>query len=102
MLLKIGDHFSDIFVDKYVIMPNHVHLILVIQGKDNGYSADMVIGLYKSGVTREIRKLVPGKMVWQRSFHDRVIRCQEEYEKIWSYIDTNPLRWEADCFYIKE
>ena len=43
-----------------------------------------------------------GKNIWQRSYHDRVIRSDAEYDMIWEYIDTNPLRWELDCFYTEE
>ena len=99
MLMNIEQHFSGIHVDKYVIMPNHVHLILVIKNSQIPTNLNTVIGLYKSGVSREIHKIKPGLEVWQRSFHDHVIRNQRDYEMIWSYIDTNPLRWEMDRFY---
>ena len=37
--------------------------------------------------------------VWQRSFHDHIIRDEKDYLKIWQYIDENPSKWEQDCFY---
>ena len=40
--------------------------------------------------------------IFQRSYHDRVIRNESEYQKIWQYIDTNPLKWKEDCFYNEE
>lgn len=40
------------------------------------------------------------KHIWQRSFHDHIIRCDKDYQKIWEYIDTNSMKWEQDCFYI--
>ena len=43
-----------------------------------------------------------GHRVFQKSFHDRIIRDDAEYDMIWNYIDTNPLRWELDCFYTEE
>ena len=64
-------------------------------------NAEQVIGQYKSGVSREIRKIDPEFVLWQRSFHDHIIRNQKQYEKIWMYIENNPLRWEKDCFYIE-
>ena len=54
----------------------------------------------KSGVTRWIRKYVPDVTVWQRSYHDHVIRTQAAYEKIWLYIEANPMNWDKDCFYM--
>ena len=95
-ILKIEDHFPGVTVDKFVIMPNHVHAIVILNG-----SADLsaIIGLYKSYVTKNIRKWIPDLKVWQTSFHDHVIRNQTAYEKIWLYIDSNPNNWGKDCFF---
>ena len=39
------------------------------------------------------------KRVWQKSYHDHIIRNEQEYQEIWEYIDTNPLKWQDDeCF----
>ena len=101
-LEALAAHYSRLRVDKYVIMPNHVHAIVAIgcDGK-KGALPDLneVIAQYKSGVSRKIHAPEPNKKVWQRSYHDRGIRSQMEYEKIWKYIDTNPQRWTDDCFY---
>ena len=43
-----------------------------------------------------------GKDIWQRSFHDHIIRDEAHYQLIWQYIDTNPARWQQDCFYTEE
>ena len=99
---NLPGHYSCVFVDKYVIMPNHVHAIIVIDKKqenDENITLGQIVGLYKSGVTKRIHMSIPKTSVWQRSFHDRVIRNQREYEKIWMYIETNPLKWKEDCFY---
>ncbi len=42
----------------------------------------------------------PGKPVWQRGFYDYIIRNQEDYLRIWHYIDTNPLKWKEDEYYV--
>ena len=39
------------------------------------------------------------KHLWQRSFHDHVVRTEHGYAQIWQYIDTNPQNWHKDCFY---
>ena len=98
-LLQIGEHFSGVTVDKFVVMPNHVHAIIVLS--DSGIRLTTVIGQYKSYVTRELHKLCDDK-IWQTSFHDHVIRNQADYERIWSYIDSNPATWLKDCFYTEE
>ena len=99
---RISNHYSGVFVEKFVIMPNHIHAILVIDRERNSneiISLNQIVGLYKSGVSRKIHAILPNMNVWQRSFHDRIIRSQKEYEKIWMYIETNPIKWKEDCFY---
>ena len=89
-------------LDKYVVMPNHIHGIFVVTGEqseDGITSISTTIGQYKMTVTKKIRMREPDKCVWQRSFYDHVIRNQKSYEKIWQYIDDNPKKWEEDCFY---
>ena len=96
-LLNIASHFPTVRLDKYVVMPNHVHAILALQG--NEVSLPVVIGQYKAYVTKQIHSLHKEASVWQTSFHDHVIRNQHSYEKIWLYIDSNPANWQKDCFY---
>ena len=103
-LLQLESHYVGVHIEKMIIMPNHIHAIVVIgcENKEEKYpSLNTVIGLYKSGVTRKIREILPDQVVWQRSYHDHVIRNRAEYEKIWNYIDGNPLKWMDDCYYIE-
>lgn len=63
-----------------------------------------IVGVYKSKVFVEWLNFckcqgISTDMIWQRSFHDHIIRCQRDYDEIWQYIDENPLRWELDCYY---
>ena len=95
---QIESHFDNVHIDHFIIMPNHIHMIIVLSS-ENRVSLSHVIGLYKSGVSRKIRKLQPELNVWQRSFHDHIIRNQQEYENIWQYIQYNDQKWAEDCFY---
>lgn len=97
-ILDIESHYSNVVIEKFVVMPNHVHMILVLK-KGQTANVNHIIGQYKAGVTREARKAYPNILLWQRSFHDHVIRKQKSYEKIWAYIENNPIKWEEDCFY---
>ena len=91
-------------VDKYIIMPNHIHMIIIINERKNGtmwassptirQSISQLIKSFKTLVTKEIEF-----SLWQRSFHDHIIRNDQEYLRIWEYIDTNPQKWAEDCFY---
>ena len=101
-MLRMNSHYENIRLDNFIVMPNHIHAIVIIENKNEMESKmklDDVIGLYKSGVSRKIRKIKPGMKVWQRSFQDHVIRNQQEYEKIWQYIQFNYQKWKDDCFY---
>ena len=93
----------NLFVDKYVIMPNHIHLILSVENL-NGTSrapspTNNIISTSISALKRFVNKEV-GKNIFQRSFYDHIIRDENDYLKIWNYIDQNPNKWEEDCFYV--
>ena len=92
----INDNYIGIKVDKYVIMPNHIHLIIIIDnsGGHGDPPLQSIIGQLKSYTTNKYKNIL-----WQRSYHDHIIRGEKDYQKIWEYIDTNVLRWEKDCFY---
>ena len=99
-LQKIPVTYSGIYLDKYVVMPNHIHAIIVIDAAaQNTVSLTHIVGQYKMTVTKKIRKIKPNQQVWQRSFHDHIIRNQTDYERIWLYIHANPQKWNSDCFY---
>ena len=101
-LLKIELLHPEIRINKYVIMPNHIHVIFHVRESGKKPDLAVIIGQYKMAVTKKIRERKPACVVWQRSFHDHVIRDQRSYEKIWSYIENNPAKWEKDCFYIAD
>ena len=98
---QIPELFPEIRVNKYAIMPNHVHAILILD-KEGSKDITSVIGQYKMSVTKRVHTIDKNLNVWQRSFHDHIIRNQKEYEKIWEYIQNNPQKWEEDCFYLKD
>ena len=97
-ILSITKHYQGVFVDYFIVMPNHVHMIIVLE--ENAPNLNQIVAQYKSGVSRRIHKRYPDISVWQRSYHDHIIRNQISYEKIWNYIQGNPLKWMEDCFYI--
>lgn len=99
-LEAIPVHYPGVSVDQLVVMPNHVHAILTLSG--NSASLSVIIGGYKSAVSKKIRVTSPGRTLRQPSFHDHVIRNEKDYERIWNYIYTNPARWLDDCFYTPE
>ena len=101
----IPKHDSNIELLQYVIMPNHIHLILfipcdngrMISSLTNRKSIVTAVGYMKQQISKKI-----GIAIWQRSFHDHVIRDHRDYEKISKYICENPIKWQYDCFYTEE
>ena len=90
-------------VEKAVIMPNHMHLLLFVREVSGGSSqapnpTNAAVPKFVSLFKRRCHRLC-GENFWQRSYHDHVIRDAAEYERIWTYIDNNPARWQEDCFY---
>ena len=108
-LKETENKFNNIKIDKYVIMPNHIHIIVIITERHIGRSLHDVMRWFKTMVTNEYIRMVEdgkckpfNKKLWQKSFHDHIIRGEKDYQQIWEYIDTNPLKWELDCFYNDE
>ena len=97
--MQISAHFPGNRVDSFVVMPNHIHMILVVE--PGGTDATVVIGQYKSQVSKEIHKIAPKRKIWQTSFHDHGIRNYRQYQHIREYIETNPMRWKEDCFFVE-
>ena len=99
-----GNKIPGIQVDHYVIMPNHVHLLLRVEetglkGTSRTPSpTNAVIPHFVSTLKRFCYRDI-GKRIFQRSYHDHIIRGERDYLKIWEYIEQNPARWEEDCFY---
>ncbi len=100
----------NVSIPKFVIMPNHIHLIIEISNGSDKRTIresplqyrrsviDKMVGFLKMNVSKKIHNEYSDK-IWQRSYHDHIIRSEKDYQKIWEYIDTNVLRWKKDCFY---
>ena len=91
--------YPELSVDSYVIMPNHIHLLLRVRADERGRpmvapTISRVIKQLKGYVSKQI-----GKTIWQKSFYDHIIRDREDYEEHLKYISENPVRWHDDELY---
>ena len=103
MLLE--ERFPSLKIDQYVIMPNHIHMILVLEeaaGVNPRPTITNIVCAYKSLVTRQCKLLQPIDKLFQTSFYEHVIRGREDYNEIAEYIVNNPKKWELDSLYSKE
>ncbi|HOP09889.1 MAG TPA: transposase [Oscillospiraceae bacterium] len=98
---KIPD-YSDTLVDKYVIMPNHIHILLSVNNdSENGrlriaptVNISVTIQQFKRRISKQI-----GFSLWQKSFYDHIIRDEEDYQIHLKYIEENPAKWAEDEYY---
>ncbi len=104
-------------ITKYVIMPNHIHMIIELDSgtmwassptkglSDNDVGADTLIRPKENAIASIIRSLKTlttkeiGVSIFQRSYYDHIIRNEQDYWEIWRYIDENPAKWKMDRFY---
>ncbi len=115
----VPSHFPNVALDEFVVMPNHVHGIIVIQndrdddrrgeafcafknasplqGTQPG-SLGAIVQNFKSVSTRKINQMrgMPRMSLWQRNYYEHVIRHEDEWNQIRAYISENPLKWELD------
>ena len=112
----LDEHNENIEIEKYVIMPNHIHLLITINRINNeGFGTSGKPSPTENGLKTRANEIIPklisslkrytnkqaGIDLWQRSYYDHIIRTQNDYDKIWEYIDTNPLKWELDKYYMQ-
>jgi len=108
---EIPRHFHNVELDECVIMPNHIHGIIIlnetvgveyIQPLQNKYqrvipkSLGSIVRSYKAAVTRECCKNNYSYLQWQSLFYDRIIRSDKELGIIRDYIINNPFKWHLD------
>lgn len=93
---ELPDHYANLKLDQFIVMPNHFHAIAILDGES--YVLSEIVRGFKTWSSRRINKLerAVGKPVWQRSFYDHVIRDDKDLEGIREYIVNNPLKWDLD------
>ena len=106
---EMGEHRAEVELDEFVVMPNHVHLLLWIErevqteifesgfGRQTPSSLPAILGGFKSAVTRAIGIERDEKtLMWQPRYHDRVVRTDDELRNVRRYIENNPANWHDD------
>jgi len=107
----VSSHYVNVVIDRYVVMPNHVHALIVIEG-DHIYSPvetrlaasparthgllSQIVGSYKAGVSRICHAKGISGFAWQSRFHDHVLRSNASVNAVREYIEHNPRNWLED------
>lgn len=89
----IAKKYRNVRVDKYIVMPNHIHMIISID-IENSVNLSRIIKQYKGSVTKQI-----GYSIWQKSYYEHIIRDEKEYYKIKEYIQNNIINWKIDKYF---
>jgi len=105
-------HFDNIVLHQFVVMPNHFHGIIEITTKEIGPTGKRItigemVGAFKSLSTLAYIQSVKNdnwpsfdKKLWQPNFYEHIIRDEPSFLQIVEYIETNPLKWRDDSYYI--
>lgn len=118
--LEIPNHFPNVILHEFIIMPNHVHGIIELKTianvgaknfsplpnqtpfKSPSKTIGSIVRGYKIAVTKWFRNNTVIQTAWQRNYHDHINRNQQSYETIANYIINNPAKWGDDKFYSKK
>lgn len=104
----LATQYDHVELDEWVIMPNHMHGIIVIVGIGRGGSRTAptekrkpigrLIGAFKTVSTKRINEIrkTHGAILWQRNYYEHIIRNENELNRIREYIVNNPMKWELD------
>ena len=113
---EIPEHFSHVYLDEYVVMPNHIHGILILDYADVGpchgmalqgnginkfskpvkNSVSVIVSQYKSTIKRWCNKNGYDSFQWQSRFYDKIIWNENSIDEVRNYIRLNPRNWEID------
>ena len=102
-LEEINNTYNHISILKSVIMPNHIQFLVHVE--ENGTSrtpspTNKPLPMLVSTIKRFSNRRC-GIELWQRSYHEHIIRNEQDYREIWNYIDGNPAKWAEDWYYTK-
>jgi REP element-mobilizing transposase RayT len=105
----LPQHFWHLELDAFVLMPNHVHGIIVFNGVGAQHAAPLphnvtpgslgaIVRSFKSAATKRINdgRGTPGAPIWQRNYYEHIVRNEDELHRIRQYIVNNPLQWALD------
>ena len=113
---RIPQHFSSAELDVCVVMPNHIHGVILLDtrgtslpprsqpnrsGEVSSPTLGQVVAYFKFQSTKYINEHrdMPGARVWQRNYYDHVIRDERDLQRIRQYVTDNPMRWELDLLH---
>ncbi len=105
----LAEQYDYVHLDRYVVMPNHLHGIIIIRREGGSRTAptentrkckplSRLVGAFKTVSTKQMNIIrnTPGRKLWQRNYYEHIIRSEEELNHIRQYIVDNPANWRTD------
>ncbi len=86
-IIKLSTVYENVCVDKYAVMPDHLHLLVSITS-EGAPSIPRIMQQFKGSITKQV-----GRPIWQKSYYDHGIRNQQDYDETWTYIENNPKKY---------
>ena len=112
---QISQRYPNVELDEYIIMPNHMHGIIIIKNYGNCRgevtsplqfsqqcpSLGKIMAYFKYQSTKHVNQLrnTPGHKLWQRNYWEHIVRNEMELNRIRNYIQNNPVKWKNDRYY---
>jgi putative transposase len=96
---ELPRHYPNTSLDAFVVMPNHIHAIIVLADETSKrYPLPEIVRAFKAFSARRIneRSQVRGAPLWQRGYYEHVVRDENALMRIRQYIADNPARWSDD------
>ena len=96
----VSEQYDRITIPHYVIMPNHLHMMIVVEegSSRTPTPTNQTIPALVSTIKRMTNRDA-GVVLWQRGYHDHIIRDENDFLRHWNYIDINPAKWSEDEYY---
>ena len=112
---ELPSHYPHVGLDAFVVMPNHIHAVVVLDGDAHADDVEAgfkpsptgrhglgeIVRAFKTFSARRVNAArgTPGARVWQRNYYERIVRDEPELDRIREYIFNNPANWESDEYY---
>jgi REP element-mobilizing transposase RayT len=104
----LAEHHDYVDIDEFVVMPNHIHGILILNDTGRGGSRTapttrrkplgQLVGAFKTVSTKQVNRTrgTPGAVFWQRNYYEHIVRTETSLNHVREYVYENPLKWELD------
>ncbi len=98
---RLPERFPEFTLIHFSLLPNHLHFLTMKEKTDhsNVKTLSDLVGAFKSLSDRAVRNEMPGVRIWQKSFHDHIIRDEKDFQTHWLYIEENVNRWNEDEYF---